>query len=475
MSKNTLKDFIKINSNAIRKISGIRYSQDDLILKTKLVVGDGNMMGSIMDGTIEGWKKDGWKIDILKVSPPNKPREGVTYFHSGNLPKKGTKYGEVWFGMKPQQLPGVTKDIAPFVDDKSLVVSVLAGITTSNIQKLLGVEMVIRTMPNTNSAYGKGQTALTTTGNIPEEVLERIASDFEGIGDVHLLPEDRMNPFTAIAGSGPAYAHHIFGAIYRSLREQFNFSKDEARNLVLDSALNPYSTSSYTDKVKDALLQLETSTEKGKEGRGKGSLEGMILSAAKALGEDCTQEEVSCFVSGVISRVSQSLIKASQSLGFSEEMSEVMVSGLCGIIKGSAFTAQKTKKDFLQLKNEVTSVNGTTQAALGIIEAGAGRSVDDLCKQGLEAACNRGEELGNPLKSALKSVSKNLTGANNTNLEAVGEDIVAVHNETKQALRKLESLSKKTEENTKDSPVGYSAQSPKASKLAPKINQKIPD
>jgi len=449
--KNILNSAGKISSAAIRNMSGVRYSQDDIILnKTKLIVGDGNMMGSIMDGTIDGWKSDGWKIDILKVTPPSKPRDGVTYFHSGNLPQKGTKYGEVWLGLKPQQFASAAEDIKSFVDKDSLGVSVLAGVPTSAIQKLLGLEMAVRTMPNTNSAYGNGQTALTTTGNVAEGTLSRIISDFESIGDVHLVSEDRMNPFTAVAGSGPAYAHHIFGATYRALREQFNLSKEDSRNIVINSALNPHPVSSYTNKVKNALLQFETSSEKGKESQGKGSLEGLIVSAAKALGDDCTQEEIACFASGAIARISKSLIKGSESLGFSEEMSKAMVFGPRGIIKGSAITAQKTGKDFLRLKNDVTSVNGTTQAGLAVIESGAGRTADDLCKQGLEAACIRGEELGNPLKSALKNVSKNLIGANENNLVSASDDLIAVNNETTHAIKKLEKFLKNTSQSSKD-------------------------
>lgn len=457
---------------AARNMSGVKYSQDDIILNTtKLIVGDGNMMGSILQGTIDSWKNDGWKIDILKVTPPNKPRDGVTYFHSGNLPEKGTKYGEVWLGLKPQQLASVAENIKDFVDkENTLAVSVLAGVPTSNIQKLLGLDMVVRTMPNTNSTYRNGQTALTTTGNVPEGTLERIISDFESIGDVHLVSEDRMNPFTAVAGSGPAYAHHIFGATYRTLREEFNLSKEDARNLVINSTLNPYPVSSYTNNVKNALLQFETSSEKGKEGQGKGSLESLIVSAAKSLGNDCSQEEIGCFVSGVVNRISKSLIKASESLGFSEDMSKIMVSGPRGIIKGSAITAQKTGKDFLQLKNEVTSVNGTTQAALGVIEAGAGRTGDDLCKQGLEAACKRGEELGNPLKSALKDVSKNLIGAGENTLESASDELVAVNNETTHAIKKLEKFSKKTSQSSKDNFLANhqntgSIKNPQASKI----------
>ncbi len=443
-------------AGSIREMS-VRYGQGDIVTnKSKLVVGDGNMMGVVLNATLEAWQKDGWKVDILKVTPPAEPRNGVTYYHSGYLPPEGTKYGEVWLGVKPQQFAAVVKDISQFVDKDTLVVSVLAGIPTSTITKLLNLDMAIRAMPNTNSGVlgddgrGNGQTALTTTGNIPEGNLERIIFDCERIGDVHLISEDRMNSFTAVAGSGPAYAHHLFGLAYRALREKADLSKEDARKIVLDAAIRPPSASSYSKKVRNALVQIDS---------GKGSLEGIVFNAANSM-DDCTREELLCFVSGVFAKVSESLIKASESLGFSEEMSRAMISGSRGIICGSAITAEKTGKTFLDLKNAVTSVNGTTQAALGIIEAGAGRTIDDLCKQGLQAACDRGEELGNPLKASLKKTAGHLTGASENSLQSSERELVALYNPLKRLLQKWQDGPK-----VKFEQASSSVKSPEASAL----------
>lgn len=343
------------------------------------------MMGSILDGVVDDWRGHVQKIDLIKVSSPKNRREGINYFYEGNLPKIGARYDEVWLGVKPQQLAIVAKNIAQFIDSKTLIISILAGVSLSDIQNIFGVEAAIRAMPNANSVYGNGQTALVFTTKIPQKTLESIIADFEKIGDVHILPEEKINPFTAVAGSGPAYVYHIFGAIYRALREQFDLPKDEAKNLVLDAA-------AFLKKPKDEFSQFETS-------KNKGSLEGLIISAAKDLGHGRNREEISHFVSDVILKISNSLIKAAESLGFDKKISESLISGPRGIVKASAITAQKTQKDFLQLKNAVTSVNGTTQAALGVIEVGAGRTIDELFKQGLEAARKRAEELSGESRS----------------------------------------------------------------------------
>ncbi len=351
------------------------------------------MMGALLDQTIQYWQRDGWQIDILKTNAPIKPRSGVNYYYQNILPREGVNYKEVWLGMKPQQILNVADNVSRFLDKNTLAVSILAGVPSSTIAKIFDVEMVIRAMPNINSGVigddgrGNGQTALTSFGNINKERFDRIISDFARAGEVYSISEDKMNSFTAVAGSGPAYAYHLFGVAYRFLRESANFSKKDATKLVLDVARRRYSNPLNSEKVKNALLQIDKS---------KGSFEGIVFEAGKAL-ENCSAEELACFISGVINSFSEALVKGSMSLGFDREISSTIICGPRGIIRGSALAAEKTEKTFLELKNAVTSVNGTTQAALGVIEVGAGRSLNDLCEQGLKAACDRGKELGNSL------------------------------------------------------------------------------
>ncbi len=465
-------------------MSGIKYSQGDIQNKSKLIVGDGNMMGAIMDGTLEDWEKEGWEVDILKVTPPKTKRAGVSnYYFDGALPPKGKKYGELWLGFKPAHFGSEAEKLKKYVDEGSLAVSIMAGVTTKTISGGLGIDMVGRSMANTNSAYKNGQTALTTTGNIPEGALQRLIKDFESIGDVHLVSEDKMNNFTAAAASSPAAAHHLFNCLYRTLREYRGSSVEGARDVIFDAVIdNPREVSGYTDKVKDALLELELSTERGKESRGKGSLEGMIIKAVKSV-EGCSEEELSCLVSGVVARFSKSLVGAAEFLGFSEDMSRTMVSGPKGVIRGSAITAQKSGRTFLDLKNAVTSVRGTTEELLQAVECGTGRGFDELVQDGMKACSSKGDEMGNPLKYYLDKSSQSLVGASDAVLKAAEPQIVAAHNETKQGLMRLQKLGTRqystsvARESTDDSSVDYasmkSLQSPTAKAVVPPKSRTI--
>ena len=457
---------------ANRSISGVRYSQDDIVLgnKSKLMIGDGNMAGAIMNRNLDGWTEEGWRVDIIKATEPKTRRVGVNqYFFDGVMPPQGAKYGEIWLGYKPAHFSDKSKaDLRKYLTKDSLVVSLMAGITTDSIRDGLGVDMVARVMTNTNATDGNAQSCLATSGKVPEKTLDRIVRDLESIGDVHLVSEDRVNPFTAAAASSPAAYHYLFGAMERMLRN-LDCPEQKARKIIFDAVIHdPKDVSSYTEKVKDALLELELSTEKGREGRGKGSIEGTIIKAAKILIE-CSDEEMSCFMSGIVARFSRAFIKSIETdLGFSNSMAHTIISGKKGVAIGSAFNAENSGRSFLDLQNSVTSVRGTTEELLQSIACGTGRGWDELVGDGLKACSEKGSELGNPVDYYLGKASKHLAGSTQSMLKASENELVAVYNASKQALMKLERSDKTKSVNEK---VSTSPTNPEGSKVdAPQTN-----
>ncbi len=434
-----------LNTTA-RNVSGARYVQGDVVLgnKSKLMIGDGNMAGAIMNRNLAGWIEN-WRVDILKATAPERKRAGVNqYFFDSIMPPQGAKYDEIWLGYKPTNFSDKSKeDLRKYVTKDTLVVSLMAGITTDSIRDGLGVDMVARVMTNINATDGNAQSCLATSGQIPEKTLDRIVLDLESIGDVHLVLEDRVNSFTAAAAGSPAAYQYLFGAMERVLKNR-GCSEQKARKIIFDAVIyDPKDASSYTKKVKDALLELELSTEKGKEGRGKGSIEGSIIKAAKILIE-CSDEEISCFMSGIVARFSRAFIKSIETdLGFSNSMAHTIISGKKGVAIGSALNAEKSGRSFLDLQNSVTSVRGVTEELLKSVVVGTRRGWDELVSEGLRACFEKGNELGNPLKYYLGKTLKHLVGSTDSMLNASQSELVALHNESKQALMKLQKFDDK--------------------------------
>src|SRR5699024_7881815 len=55
----------------------------------------------------------------------------------------------VLLGVKPNQMREVTAELAPLLDDGTVLISIAAGVTTSLLESLVpGTVRVVRTMPN---------------------------------------------------------------------------------------------------------------------------------------------------------------------------------------------------------------------------------------------------------------------------------------------------------------------------------------
>src|SRR4029078_2048341 len=73
----------------------------------------------------------------------------------------------ILLGIKPQMLWRVGREIGPHLRRGQLVLSVLAGATTTALTGILGHDQVVRSMPNTPARLGKGMTGRCATAGAP--------------------------------------------------------------------------------------------------------------------------------------------------------------------------------------------------------------------------------------------------------------------------------------------------------------------
>ena len=116
----------------------------------------------------------------------------------------------VILAMKPKDAEDAIQSIAPLLQLDQLVVSVIAGLQTSYIEGLLpSGQQVIRVMPNTSSMIGESATALSSGKHTTQQNMEMAKELFHCIGKVFIIAEDKLDIFTGIAGSGPAYLYYL--------------------------------------------------------------------------------------------------------------------------------------------------------------------------------------------------------------------------------------------------------------------------
>ncbi|MDH5581836.1 MAG: pyrroline-5-carboxylate reductase [Bdellovibrionales bacterium] len=110
----------------------------------------------------------------------------------------------VFIACKPQQFPDLSKKLS--LNSKSVVISLMAGVTMEVISNALSTTQIIRTMPNTPSQVGEGVTLWCKSENIEKEKLEKTMEILSSVSYTHQVAgDDEIDFLTGFTGSGPAY------------------------------------------------------------------------------------------------------------------------------------------------------------------------------------------------------------------------------------------------------------------------------
>lgn len=182
-------------------------------VKRLALVGCGKMGGAML----EGWLKLGLKPQACAVFDPMLPADAASRFTGMGLAVNGEMAPAeiVVIAVKPQVLDSVLPGLRPLIGAGTLVISVVAGKTMAQFAAGLGgAPAIIRTIPNTPSAVGRGVTVGVANASVdaPQRALARALLEtvgaFEWIDD-----EALMDAVTAVSGSGPAYVFHLVEAL----------------------------------------------------------------------------------------------------------------------------------------------------------------------------------------------------------------------------------------------------------------------
>ncbi|WP_417523033.1 pyrroline-5-carboxylate reductase [Marinovum sp.] len=164
-------------------------------------------MGSAM---LQGWLKDGLPAASVHVIDPHPSdwlqAQGVNI--NAALPASPAI---VLIAVKPQMMGEALPAIRSMAGGQTLFVSVAAGVTLANFEAVLGADQpIIRAMPNTPAAVGRGITALIGNAHVTEAHMTLAEGLLQAVGQtVRLDDEAQMDAVTGVSGSGPAYVFHL--------------------------------------------------------------------------------------------------------------------------------------------------------------------------------------------------------------------------------------------------------------------------
>lgn len=105
--------------------------------------------------------------------------------------------------VKPQHVEYVSKNLK--INPSSLILSIVAGLTLSEMEKYFHSSNLIRSMPNTPTMVMEGITVWMATENADKEKVEKVKQLLNCFGDdIQVHDENYIDMATAVSGSGPA-------------------------------------------------------------------------------------------------------------------------------------------------------------------------------------------------------------------------------------------------------------------------------
>ena len=139
--------------------------------------------------------------------------------------------------VKPQVLPNVLDEIGTRVTDEQMIISIVAGIHTSQIAKKLEASPpIVRTMPNTPALIGMGITGMYAPIHCNLAQRQLAQNLMESAGEVEWLDQEYLlDAVTAVSGSGPAYFYYLVECL-RDAGVRQGLPNDVAARLALHTA-----------------------------------------------------------------------------------------------------------------------------------------------------------------------------------------------------------------------------------------------
>lgn len=139
--------------------------------------------------------------------------------------------------VKPQDFAALAETLTPYLRKDQLILSIMAGITVKSIFDRLGVDKIVRAMPNLPAQVGQGMTVFTTSKKVSKVEIFAIQNLLNTTGKTLYTPKEAMlDAATAVSGSGPAFVYYFMNAMMDGAR-QMGFTGSEAQLLVRQTFL----------------------------------------------------------------------------------------------------------------------------------------------------------------------------------------------------------------------------------------------
>lgn len=216
-----------------------------------VLVGCGNMGYAMLAGWLASGKLRADDTTVIEPNEELRQRAAklgvVTYAdHTGALEKPNLAI----IAVKPHVIRDVISQYRDWGGGPTTFVSIAAGTPIATFTQILGAATpVVRCMPNTPAAIGKGMMVTFVNDKVTAETSVFVADLLSASGQVTTIPDESlMDAVTAVSGSGPAYIFHFIECL-TAAAENVGLPRETARLLAMQTVYGAASLAaeSHTD------------------------------------------------------------------------------------------------------------------------------------------------------------------------------------------------------------------------------------
>ena len=184
--------------------------RNDITARGLVLLGCGKMGSALLQGWLAGGLPAG-SVHVIEPHPSDWLRASGVHLN-GPLPAAPAV---ALLAVKPQMMGAALPALQALGGGGTLFISIAAGTSLSTLEGALGAGTpVVRVMPNTPAAVGRGISALTGNDHADAAALALARDLMAAVGDTVMLDsESQMDAVTAVSGSGPAYVFHLIEAL----------------------------------------------------------------------------------------------------------------------------------------------------------------------------------------------------------------------------------------------------------------------
>ena len=242
-------------------------------------IGCGNMGGAIAKALASK------NIDLAVTDRSGKAKAlGFPYTSTEDIASNAER---IFLGVKPHMMQDVLENLKPILQEKKpLLITMAAGLTMERIEEMAGGNLpVIRIMPNTPTAIGKGVIQYCANNLVSEEALSDWLQDMTPCGLVDALEERLIDAASALSGSGPAYMYIFLealadGAVACGIPRSKAY--EYAAMTMVGSAEMYLQTKQHPGALKDAVCSPGGSTIAGVKALEEGAFRASVMNCVAA-------------------------------------------------------------------------------------------------------------------------------------------------------------------------------------------------